>query len=130
MHHELVGRRGIFLDPALPTWWEQQSGQARTAEGDWYAICKRALQNIRALAALAEMQRRYPQVGVVQLCTGIKSFFYGLPRQYDECIKCITAFAVLTARVPVMKVVYVMCIDQDCLDSETPLCSIQPFYDP
>ena len=128
MDGERVGRqKGIFLHPALPTWWEQQSGQAITAEGDWYAICKRAFQNI---SALAEMQRRYPQVGVVQLCTGINSFFYGLPRQYDECIKCITAFAVLTARVPVMKVVYLMCIDQDCLDSETPLCSIQPFYDP
>ena len=82
--NELVGRRGIFVQPGPTSWWDNQS--PITAEGSWSKICTRCFQNINALA---EMQRRFPQVGVVQLLSGIRGFVYGLPKQFDECMKTI-----------------------------------------
>ena len=81
--NELVGRRGIFLNPQPPTWWDHQQGPI-TAEGSWEKICTRCFQNLNALA---ETQRRFPQVGVVQLLSGIRGFVYGLPKQFDECMR-------------------------------------------
>ncbi|CAE7746523.1 unnamed protein product, partial [Symbiodinium microadriaticum] len=83
--NELVGRRGIFLNPQPPTWWDHQQGPI-TAEGSWEKICTRCFQNLNALA---ETQRRFPQVGVVQLLSGIRGFVYGLPKQFDECMRTI-----------------------------------------
>ena len=83
--NELVGRRGIFLNPQPPTWWDHQQGPI-TAEGSWEKICTRCFQNLNALA---ETQRRHPQVGVVQLLSGIRGFVYGLPKQFDECMRTI-----------------------------------------
>ena len=82
--NELVGRRGIFVQPGPTSWWDNQS--PITAERTWSKICTRCFQNINALA---EMQRRFPQVGVVQLLSGIRGFVYGLPKQFDECMKTI-----------------------------------------
>ena len=83
--NELVGRRGIFLNPQPPSWWDHQQGPI-TAEGSWEKICTRCFQNLNALA---ETQRRLPQVGVVQLLSGIRGFVYGLPKQFDECMRTI-----------------------------------------
>ena len=83
--NELVGRRRIFLNPQPPSWWDHQQGPI-TAEGSWEKICTRCFQNLNALA---ETQRRLPQVGVVQLLSGIRGFVYGLPKQFDECMRTI-----------------------------------------
>ncbi|CAE7666482.1 unnamed protein product [Symbiodinium sp. KB8] len=82
--NELVGRRGIFVQPGPTSWWDNQS--PITAEGNWGKICTRCFQNINALA---EMQRRFPQVAIVQLLSGIRGFVYGLPKQFDECMRTI-----------------------------------------
>ncbi|OLP98785.1 hypothetical protein AK812_SmicGene18734 [Symbiodinium microadriaticum] len=66
--NELVGRRGIFLNPQPPTWWDHQQGPI-TAEG--------------------RLGEDLHQVGVVQLLSGIRGFVYGLPKQFDECMRTI-----------------------------------------
>ena len=50
MGNELVGRRGVLINPAPHIWWLQQSGEPIEARGDWSKICLRAFQSAKVLA--------------------------------------------------------------------------------
>eukprot|EP00439_Symbiodinium_sp_Y106_P068143 s2158_g11.t1 len=71
MGNELCGRRGVFLDPGMPSWQIGPEGYA--AEGLWPEIAGRVCGEISRLAAL----KGRPCVGTVQILGDADPIDYG-----------------------------------------------------
>ena len=92
--NELVGERGLFLNPAYEYWREKHHGP-HCAAGDWREIADRVCTSIGELAALAS-----GQAGCWQ-CRGCDHDMLGqpdpkryqLPHQFDECMKKFFGYA-------------------------------------
>ena len=87
MGNELCGRRGVFLDPGMPSWQVGPEGYA--AEGLWREIAGRVCGEISRLAAL----KGRPCVGSVQILGDADPIDYGLPPEYREAIQKFFGYA-------------------------------------
>ena len=87
MGNELCGRRGVFLDPGMPSWQIGPEGYA--AEGLWPEIAGRVCGEIGRLAAL----KGRPCVGSVQILGDADPIDYGLPQEYREAIQKFFGYA-------------------------------------
>ena len=87
MGNELCGRRGVFLDPGMPSWQIGPEGYA--AEGLWPEIAGRVCGEISRLAAL----KGRPCVGSVQILGDADPIDYDLPPEYREAIQKFSGYA-------------------------------------
>ena len=86
--NELVGERGLFLNPAYDAWREQHSGP-HAAAGDWKEVAD------RVCTSLGELAR--PEfdgaIGVTCVMGQPDPERYSLPHEFDECMKKFFAYA-------------------------------------
>ena len=84
--NELVGERGLFLNPAYELWKEKHYGP-HYAAGEWREIADRVCTSIGELAALRGRPEFGDAVGVITLLGQSDPVQYALPHQFDECMK-------------------------------------------
>ena len=74
--NELVGRRGVFVDPDVPKW--RQTAENMEATGVWEEVTSKVCGQIQRLAAL----KGRPCVNSVQLLGDAYPADYKLPPEY------------------------------------------------
>ena len=90
--NELVGERGLFLNPAYELWKEKHYGP-HYAAGEWREIADRVCTSIGELAALRGRPEFGDAVGVITLLGQPDPLCYALPHQFDECMKKFFGYA-------------------------------------
>ena len=90
--NELVGERGLFLNPAYEYWREKQHGP-HYAAGDWREIADRLCTSIGELAALRGRPNVGNAMGVITMLGQPDPKRYQLPHQFDECMKKFFGYA-------------------------------------
>ena len=90
--NELVGERGLFLNPAYEYWREKYHGP-HYAAGDWREIADRVCTSICELAALRGRPDVGNAVGVITMLGQPDPKRYQLPHQFDECMKKFFGYA-------------------------------------
>ena len=84
--NELVGERGLFLNPAYELWREKYYGPHH-ASGEWREIADRVCTSISELAALRGRPEFGDAVGVITLLGQPDPARCALPHQFDECMR-------------------------------------------
>ena len=87
--NELVGEKGLFLDPNYKPSTEKWRGRPHVAQGQWSFIGPKIL---RELHKLKELQRR-PHVGTVLLTSATDHNAYFLPREWGTLMEEILDYA-------------------------------------
>ena len=87
MGNELVGRRGVFVDPNVPKW--RQTAENMEATGVWEEVASNVCGQIQRLAAL----KSRPCVNIVQLLGDAYHADYKLPPEYREAVQMFFAYA-------------------------------------
>ena len=92
--NELVGERGVFLEPTMPQWREKQlpSGY-HAARGEWSEIADRVCTSLGSLAALKGRPSVGEFVGAITLIGQPNPAKYLLPEGYGECMDTFFEFA-------------------------------------
>ena len=87
MGNELVGRRGVFVDPNVPKW--NQTAENMQATGIWESVASKVCGQIQRLAAL----KGRPCVNSVQLLGDAYPGDYKLPPEYRDAVRMFFAYA-------------------------------------
>ena len=90
--NELVGERGLFLNPAYDVWREKYYGP-HAAGGDWKEVADRVCTSLSELAALRGRPGLADVIGVTSLMGQPDPKRYSLPHQFDECMQKFFAYA-------------------------------------
>ena len=88
--NELVGERGLFLNPAYEYWREKYH---HCAAGDWREIADRVCTSIGELAALRGRPNVGNAMGVITMLGQPGPKRYQLPHQFNECMKKFFGYA-------------------------------------
>ena len=92
--NELVGERGVFLEPSMPCWREKQLPDGyHAARGDWSEIADRICASLGSLAALKGRPSYGEFVGAITLIGQPGAVKYTLPDGYGECMDTFFEFA-------------------------------------
>ena len=87
MGNELVGRRGVFVDPNVPKW--NQTAENMQATGIWRDVASKVCGQIQRLAAL----KGRPCINSVQLLGDAYPADYKLPPEYRDAVRMFFAYA-------------------------------------
>ena len=87
MGNELVGRRGVFVDPNVPKW--NQTAENMQASGIWRDVASQVCGQIQRLAAL----KGRPCINSVQLLGDAYPADYKLPPEYRDAVRMFFAYA-------------------------------------
>ena len=87
MGNELVGRRGVFVDPNVPKW--NQTAENMQATGIWRDVASKVCGQIQRLAAL----KGRPCINSVQLLGDAYPADYKLPPEYRDAVRMFLAYA-------------------------------------
>ena len=92
--NELVGERGVFLEPTMPQWREKQLPAGyHAARGEWSEIADRVCTSLGSLAALKGRPSIGEFVGAIVLIGQPNPAKYLLPEGYGECLDTFFEFA-------------------------------------
>ena len=92
--NELVGERGVFLEPTMPQWREKQLPAGyHAARGEWSEIADRVCTSLSSLAALKGRQSIGEFVGAIALIGQPNPAKYLLPEGYGDCMDTFFEFA-------------------------------------
>ena len=92
--NELVGERGVFLEPTMPQWREKQLPAGyHAARGEWSEIADRVCTSLSSLAALKGRPSIGEFVGAIALIGQPNPAKYLLPEGYGDCVDTFFEFA-------------------------------------
>ena len=87
--NELVGGRGVFLDPNFKDWMEKQWRRPHVAKGSWNFIGPKITREIKKLSALQGESR----VGNVTLVSTTRASVFSLPPKFGTLVKGLLEYA-------------------------------------